>query len=378
VNLMVWTEDAEKKQLSFHELKDRVADYFDILDSYIDPKGVPTFILGLGDYKTRFKKMTGELEEFSLIPMLRSEMNQIFLRIFSKPPIKHKSRFWLNGILLFITIGTIFLAGYWGFVSTPVLREILMKDSNVYIQAGFFAACLFGIIGLHELGHITACRIHGLNFSLPYFIPGPPPFGTFGAIVSLRSPPKNRDELFDTGFSGPLFGFVATVIVTIISLKAGFLVSMDQAIIWGEEGLVQTASWPMYPLLFDLLVPLVRPIPRGYSLILTQLEFAAWVGALITFLNILPVWQLDGGHISRATLGSKGHRIASIVGIVILFVTGYWFFALFLLMWMFTSGRGLAGAEPLDDVSPLSGSRKLLYIAALGIMVLCFVTLSIF
>ncbi|MBS7645021.1 MAG: site-2 protease family protein [Candidatus Bathyarchaeia archaeon] len=371
-------EDLSDRYSSFPELAERVSTYFRVLDSYIDQSGVPTFILVEGDYKTGFKRLHRELVGHGLLPILRREWDRVILRVFSKPSIKHRSKKWLNLILLIVTVITIFVAGYWGFISTPVLKDILMKGESPYFQAASFAACLFGIIGLHELGHITACKVHGLDFSLPYFIPGPPPFGTFGAVVSLRSPPKNRDELFDTGFAGPISGFIATLLVTVISLKMGFLVSLEQAADWEAKGLIQTAKWPMYPLLFDVLLPMVRPIPRGHSLILTHVEFAAWVGALVTFLNILPIWQLDGGHISRAVLGVRGHRIASLIGLVILFATGYWFFALFLLLWMFSSGRGLAGAEPLDDVSPLSNSRKALYILALIILVLCFVELPIF
>jgi len=102
---------------------------------------------------------------------------------------------------------------------------------------------------------------------------------------------------------------------------------------------------------------------------------AAWVGSLLTFLNILPVWELDGGHISRAVFGARGHRITSAIGILILFVTGYWFFGIFILFWMFSTRRGMAGAEPLDDVSPLSRSRKLMFLLILVITVLCFVSL---
>lgn len=375
---MSWKGGPIEGYLSFPELREKISAYFKVVDSYIDQHGIPTFILIEGNYKISFKLLHQELERHGLLPILRKEWNRVVLRVFSKPSIKHRPKKWLNLILLIVTITTIFIAGYWGFISTPVLRDILMRNENAYLQAAFFAVCLFGIIGLHELGHIIACKMHGLDFSLPYFIPGPPPFGTFGAIVSLRSPPKNRDELFDTGFAGPISGFIATLAVTVISLKMGFLVSLDQAIAWETKGLIQTVRWPMYPLLFDVLLPVVRPIPRGYSLILTHIEFAAWVGALVTFLNILPVWQLDGGHISRAVLGVKGHRIASIVGLIVLFVTGYWFFALFLVLWMFASGRGLTGAEPLDDVSPLSTSRKALYLLALIILVLCFVTLPIF
>ncbi|MGC8849167.1 MAG: site-2 protease family protein [Candidatus Bathyarchaeia archaeon] len=375
---MSWEEGSINRYSTFPELAERISTYFNVVDSYIDQSGVPTFILVEGDYKTGFKRLHQELAGHGLLPILRKEWGRIILRVFSKPSIKHRPKKWLNLILLIVTLITIFVAGYWGFISTPVLKDILMKGENTYLQAASFAACLFGIIGLHELGHITACKMHGLDFSLPYFIPGPPPYGTFGAVVSLRSPPKNRDELFDTGFAGPISGFMATLLVTVISLKMGFLVSLEQAAEWETKGLIQTAKWPMYPLLFDVLLPMVRPIPRGYSLILTHIEFAAWVGALVTFLNILPIWQLDGGHISRAVLGVRGHRIASLIGLVILFATGYWFFALFLLLWMLSSGRGLAGAEPLDDVSPLSNSRKALYILALIILVLCFVELPIF
>jgi Zn-dependent protease len=90
---------------------------------------------------------------------------------------------------------------------------------------------------------------------------------------------------------------------------------------------------------------------------------------------MLPVWELDGGHISRAVFGPRGHKVASIIGIMVLFATGYWFFGIFILFWMFAGKRGLAGAEPLDDVTPLSKSRKTLYLVALVITVLCFVSL---
>jgi len=367
----------EQPPLSFQELKQMVGESFTLLDAYLDARGVPTFLVA-NVSKLEFKALTVKLEKFRLIPMLRRVGESLVLRVFMKPPKVKTRSVLLNFLLLAVTLGTIYLAGYYGFISTPVLSEVLMKDANVYFQSATFAISLFGIIGLHELGHLMACRIHGMDFSLPYFIPGPPPFGTFGAVVSLRSPPKNRDELFDTGFAGPLAGFLATIIVSVISLRQGFLVPVHQAAAWAEKGWVKMVGWPMIPLIFELLQPLVRPIPPGFNLILTHVEFAAWVGALVTFLNILPVWQLDGGHISRAMWGEKGHRYASLVGLGVLFATGYWFFALFLLFWMLGSRRGWSGAEPLDDVSPLSLGRRLLYPAALIILGLSFVVITSF
>ena len=107
---------------------------------------------------------------------------------------------------------------------------------------------------------------------------------------------------------------------------------------------------------------------------LGQTLFAAWVGSLVTFLNLLPIWQLDGGHISRAVFGRKGHVVASSIGLGILIVSGYWFFALFLIMLMTASRRVSAAAEPLEDVSGLSRGRTLFYVVVLVILALSFVT----
>ncbi|HID17043.1 TPA: site-2 protease family protein [Candidatus Bathyarchaeota archaeon] len=358
---------------SFSELKGLISSKFTVLDAYLDERGTPTFIILPEIGKEKFKTASRELMRLNLVPFLRKEGDRYIIRVFLKSKVKKARGRILNLALLLATLGTIFLAGYYGFVNTPILREVLMRGESPYLQAGLFAVSLFAIVGLHELGHMIACKLHGLDFSLPYFIPGPPPFGTFGAIVSLKTPPTNRDELFDIGFAGPFTGFLATLFIAAISLHLGFLVPANQVMVWEQQKLVQSMRWPMSPLLFELLLPLVRPIPQGFRLVLTQVEFAAWVGALLTFLNILPIWQLDGGHISRSVFGASGHRVASMVGLLILVFSGYWFFALFLLLWMFGSGRGWVGAEPLDDVSPLSHSRKLLYLVALIMLLLCFV-----
>ena len=368
----------EASSPSFFELKALISSKFNVLDAYIDEKGIPNFIISPEVTKENFKKTSKELIKLNLIPFLRKEGDRYIIKILLKPlERKGKSNF-LNLILLSATLGTIFLAGYYSFINTPVLRDILMKSENAFFQAALFTASLFAIIGLHESGHIVACKIHGLDFSLPYFIPGPPPFGTFGAIVSLKSPPTNRDELFDIGFAGPLAGFIATTLIAILSFQLGFIVPETEVAVWEQQKLVQRMDWPRSPLLFELLLPFIRQIPQGFRLVLTQIEFAAWVGALLTFLNILPIWQLDGGHVARSIFGASGHKIASAIGLLVLIFSGYWFFALFLLLWMFGGGRGLIGAEPLDDISPLSNSRKILYALSLIMLILCFIAFPSF
>jgi membrane-associated protease RseP (regulator of RpoE activity) len=167
-------------------------------------------------------------------------------------------------------------------------------------------------------------------------------------------------------------GFITTIAVAIISILTAPLVPEVQVTSLVSQGLLSVQAWPKTPLLMILLSYLdIRAVPPGQTLVLTQVAFAAEIGALITFLNIIPAWQLDGGHIMRAALGPQGHRIATGIGLVGLALAGYWPFALLILIMMFTRG-GLAGVEPLDDVSSLSKSRKILFALAIAVLVLCF------
>lgn len=215
--------------------------------------------------------------------------------------------------------------------------------------------------------------------SKPYFIPGFPPFGTFGALISLKDPPTNKDELFDIGISGPIAGFSIVILVTLISVALGVVIPDEKAQILQEQNLIGALVWPNSPYLFEILSGLVETldlivIPQGSTLVLANILFAAWVGCLITFLNLLPIWQLDGGHISRAVLGLKGHKYATIAGLGVLIVSGYWFFAL-LLVFLMTAGRRMPeAAEPLENISQLSKYRKAFYLVILLILILCFVT----
>jgi membrane-associated protease RseP (regulator of RpoE activity) len=215
-----------------------------------------------------------------------------------------------------------------------------------------------------------------MDATLPYFVPAPPPFpfGTFGAVISLRAPPVNRDQLFDLGISGPFAGFLATIGVAVFAFLTAPLITQQEAAKLISENLLSNQGWPYTPLLFELVGYLnLRIVPDGYSLVLTQLAFAAEVGALITFLNILPVWQLDGGHISRAMFGDRGHKAVAFAGFAVLFFAGYYGFALLLVFFMLASRRPLEGVEPLDDVSPLSKTRKVLFSLSLVMLVLSFV-----
>ncbi|MEM2106916.1 MAG: site-2 protease family protein [Candidatus Bathyarchaeia archaeon] len=363
---------------SLADLKSIVSEFFNVKDAFIDVAGNPTFILQIEHVKLKFKEFSKRMLDLQLFPILRRSETSLVLKVFSRPKPKQERK-GLGLILFIATLTTIFIAGYVLWTGNRLWNEILMPNSNPYIQAAIYTACLASIIGSHELGHKIACSRHALSASTPYFIPGFPPFGTFGAIISLKDPPANRDELFDIGVSGPLSGFIVMMLVILISMILGVQVPESQAKALEEQNLVGPVYWPNSPLIFIGLFWIVESLkivtmPQGWTLILGQTLFAAWVGSLVTFLNLLPIWQLDGGHISRAVFSRKGHRYTSILGLGILILSGYWFFALFLIFLMAASKHAWSAAEPLEDVSPLSKSRKLFYAVILFILILCFVT----
>jgi len=345
---------------------------FNVIDAYVDQYGIPSFLVEKEPVKHKFKGLLRDLKPLQLCASVRSQPDRLMVRVFQRIRAR-PSNLLVNVVLMLATIGTILFASYsLTYSIDPQLLATVFGELDLNTQIVMFAGSLFGIIALHESGHRLAAKSHGMDSTLPYFIPGPPPFGTFGAVISLKSPPANRDELFDLGFSGPMIGFIATIIVAVLSILTAPLVAEAQVEKLVEQQLLAVQEWPRTPLLMILLNYLnIRTTAPGQVLVLTQVAFAAEIGALITFLNIIPAWQLDGGHITRAALGPQGHRIATGIGLAVLALAGYWPFALLVLLFMLTRG-GSAGVEPLDDVSSLSNKRKILFGVALAMLLLCF------
>jgi len=359
----------------FSELRALVSSRLNIVDAFVDERDIPTFMIAPGNVEEGFKQLVFESYKKGLMPTLKKGDGHFILRFYIRPPIKKASN-RRNIILFSVTLITIFIAGYFLWTTNELWSILLMPKASPFAQAAIFMACLVGIIGVHEMAHKLTCNFHKLEATLPYFVPGPPPFGTFGAVISLKNPPINRNQLFDLGISGPIAGFIITLFVCILSVLTGKIVPEVQ--LREFEELVSPVSWPSSPLIFMLIFRIIESfnilyVPQGSTLILAQIYLAAWVGSLLTFLNALPVWQLDGGHVARSILGPKGHRFSSMLGLGVLFVSGYWFFALFLLILMMAGRRSWTGAEPLDDVSPLSNSRKIYFFMFLVIPVICFV-----
>jgi membrane-associated protease RseP (regulator of RpoE activity) len=367
---------------SLESIKTIVASEFQVKDAFLDPYGIPTVQVAREPAKQKFRALLQQLGQHGLIAAIRgsrSSSETLTIKIFQKPTLKPPRRM-INLLLFVATILTVFVAGYllWlgqlqqGFIQT------IMPDSNIYVEAIAFVAGLVAIIGLHEFGHKAAARHHKMDATLPYFVPGPPPIGTFGAVISLRSPPANRDQLFDLGLSGPLVGFVVTILVIILSVVFGIYLSPAQIQTAQQNGLtnIDWSTWPFQQpaltIIVGSLATYLRPETGGQILVNPQLAFAAQIGALLTFLNLVPMWQLDGGHISRSVFGEGGHRTATVIGLLVLIAGRYYPFAFLVLAFMIFSRRGFAGVEPLDDVSSVSNSRKLLYVLGLVMLLLTF------
>ena len=224
---------------------------------------------------------------------------------------------------------------------------------STYLIGGFwYSLSLITILLAHEMGHFFMSRRHGVQASMPYFLPVPiPPFGTFGAIIKMKGRMSSRRALFDIGVAGPLMGLLITLPAIIIGLLLSDQVLTEKA----EEGLRLGES-----LLFVLVEKAVLgDLPEGYDLCLHPVAYAGWVGLFVTALNLLPVGQLDGGHIAYALFGRKsrivfGLTVIFLMGITIFFYMGWTLMIVLVLLF------GFRHPPPLDDVTPLDLRRKIL------------------
>lgn len=210
-------------------------------------------------------------------------------------------------LLFLLTVLTTLIAGS----SFSVSFDELLKDPLLLAKGIPFAFSLLSILLAHEMGHFITSRRYRVDVTLPYFIPAPTLFGTLGAVIKMKSPIHKKTMLLDIGAAGPLAGITVAVPLVVLGLSQSQLISVSGA---GESYLYFGDS-----LLFKLLSFLViGKIPDGYDIMLSPVAFAGWVGFLVTALNLMPMGQLDGGHISYALFG-RGHRIVSraFVGILI-------------------------------------------------------------
>ena len=230
-----------------------------------------------------------------------------------------------------------------------------------------FAFTLIGILLAHELGHYFACRYYRIDASYPYFLPAPTLIGTFGAFIRIRSPILNRRALFDVGFSGPFVGFVLAVPVLIAGVAMSKVVPHAQAnalVIFGN------------PLLMKFLLMIFHPGVNTRNILLNPIALAAWVGLFATALNLLPMGQLDGGHIVYS-VASRSHRRISLAFGIALLAMGAIFWSGWLIFGVLLLFLGFRHPPLLDPWTPLDSKRRAWAIVALIIFLLCFTPLPL-
>jgi membrane-associated protease RseP (regulator of RpoE activity) len=320
------------------------------------------------DFKSKFEDLARKLENMSYVCKLEKMENgglYVIIQKFSpKKQRKWLSASWTPRILFAIVISFVMIDGYYRTSGTNSIVEI----GDPLEMAAVYTLSLLGILGVHELGHIVAAKLHGLKTTWPYFIPGLPVIGipTFGAFIQSKGLTINREILFDVAIAGPIAGLVIAVIVSIYGAYTAPVLDPEIAAgLFDESKLIEWEQGE--PILMTASLALFGKSGAGNEVILTPVMFAAWIGFLITFLNLLPAWQLDGGHMARTLLGVKLHRYATFASIGVLVLLNYWLMAVLIL---FMSSRN-PSAMPLDDVSPLSRNRKLAYVGIIVLAVLC-------
>ncbi len=314
-----------------------------------------------GTLGPQFEVLRKEMKEHRLIPFMNYSGGEHIITVVRSPPPR-KGNLWINRVLLAITFATTTLAGtlLWSDYSGA---SSWLTAENVLFGALFFALPLLAILGVHELSHYIASKRHGVDASLPYFIPSIPPFGTFGAFISMRDPMPNRKALVDIGIAGPLGGLAVTIPVALIGL---YLTANGHPVSGavGDSGVMAIFIQPLYQLL-ALFVPL------NENMALHPTAFAAWVGFLVTAINLLPVGQLDGGHVARGLLGEKakyvGYGTFFFLALMTLFYDGWFLFAMLVFL------LGLKHPAPLNDVTKIDKRSIVLGLAGAVVLATTFV-----
>ncbi len=305
------------------------------------------------DPERAYTLLRGRFAEIGYTPLLREQEGYNLVvalpHVFKPQP----TRWIVNLVLLVLTMITTTLMGALLEQSEQLAQNWrLFFEQPALLLTGLPASLtIMGILVVHELAHYVVARKHNLDRSLPYFIPIPLGLGTLGAIIFAREPWENRKALFDVGIAGPLAGFVVALPLFFI----GLMLSPAQPPL--PDG--ATLGSPLLLRWIENLVYLLRGIPADHEIYVNAMTFAAWFGLVITGFNLLPIGQLDGGHIAHAMLG----RWAGVLGIFTLLTM----FALGAVMWKgwfiwaaFVLFSGWQHPAPLNALAPLGKKRAVI------------------
>lgn len=260
-----------------------------------------------------------------------------------------KSKNWINILLLLMTIFTTLAAGAM-LVGTNPLSPI----SNL-LKGIPFSITIMLILGGHELGHYFAAKKNNVEATFPYFIPAPHLIGTFGAVIKMKSPIKDKNSLVEIGAAGPIVGFILATIALLIGLSLSKITPFkDGGLLLGDSILVHFLTKLYFP-----------SIPKDSEILLHPVAFAGWIGYFITAINLLPIGQLDGGHITYA-LFQKKYRFIAYITFATIVVAGLLWLGWIIWGVLIIIIIGFRHPPPLDNISePTLRNRIIGYISFL-------------
>jgi membrane-associated protease RseP (regulator of RpoE activity) len=275
------------------------------------------------------------------------------------------SRLFFHLLLLGLTVLTTTGVGVFWFYGARSSETLTLQVANGII----YSFTIITILGAHEMGHYIACRWYGVRATLPYFIPVPlPPIGTFGAFIKIKSPIPSRRALFDIGIAGPLAGFVFAVPAAYVA----HYYAVASATAASSEGEMLINS-PLLFQFFEQIFDLPSVIDSN------PVWWAAWVGIFMTSLNLVPVGQLDGGHITFAIFGPRGHRAVALVcylaviGLAVYTVRNNLPYTWIVYGVILTLMLRIGHPPVVDQSEPLGFMRKLVAVIGLIVFILSFI-----
>jgi len=343
-----------------------------------------------------YEEIANLLTRFHLKPLFRVENDQQVIYLIEDLPAQAPANKKINIILFIATLLSVWFTG--GLLALESLDQGSTWDliKAIFLDGWPFAVSLIAILGAHEMGHFFAGRYHKVNVTLPYFIPLPviSPFGTMGAFINMRGIPKNKKQLFDIGIAGPLSGLLIAIPVLFIGLSLSKVLPLPTVIGNGNAFQMEGNSL-LYLLMkyitFGKLLPQPvdfgnvspflywlryfftgQPMPLGgLDVNLHPVAWAGWAGILVTSLNLIPIGQLDGGHILSTMVGKNSRKIFSFLLVLMVILgfawNGWWLWA-FLLFFL-----NKIPSQVADEITPLDRKRKMLAAFMLIVFILVFI-----
>ncbi len=346
-------------------LREGIESLFAVRDVRIPPKDPQGTIVFEGDLRHPdseyvYANIATAWRALNYTPMLRRGDNAI--ELVAMPGVVHPkpSNPAINVALFVVTVISVL-------VISALNEGVDLLQNPLEIVKGLpFTLAFLAILGTHEFGHYFAARYHKVAVTLPYFIPFPTIWGTFGAFIQLRSPTVTRKQLFDVGIAGPIAGLVVAIPILFIGLAnstvealpvgGGFIMEGNSIFYWLSKYLVFGQTLPA----------------NGMDVFLHPLAWAGWSGLLVTAFNLFPVGQLDGGHVAFVLFG-KATKIAGYVVVAAMVAAGYFFWQ----GWIFWAVMilffiGVGHPAPLNDLAPIGRNRQILGYAMIVVFVLLF------